>query len=58
MIVVKCHDWLTSDKGMRAVMRNMIEGFVAGLLVGAAVSAAGPLIQAEPSVRLRPGRPW
>lgn len=39
-------------------MRNVIAGFIGGLLVGAAVSAAGPPTSVDPSVHSRPDRLW
>ncbi len=39
-------------------MRNMLIGFVVGLLVGATVWAAGPLSPQDPGIRSRPDRLW
>ena len=41
-----------------AAMRNVIAGFIAGLLVGAAVTGAGPPISGDPGSRSRPDRLW
>ena len=39
-------------------MRTLLIGFVAGLLLGASVWAAGPPAPVDPGVRSRPDRQW